>query len=255
MSGRPIIGLVADVRGVDGQPFHMAQEKYLTAIRIGAGGFPVILPSFGVEPDLRVFASGLDGLLLTGAVSNIEPERYGGPAEPPCGPFDPARDSTALPLIGLALEIGLPLLAICRGFQELNVALGGTLNPRLHETPGLLDHRARYGVPLADQYAPVHRVRFAAGGSLAALAPADGDVMVNSLHWQGVETLAPALTVEARAPDGVVEAVSVTGASAFAVGVQWHPEWEIEKSAFSLALFRRFGDAARARRAARLSGG
>jgi putative glutamine amidotransferase len=246
---RPLVGVVADVRPVDEQPFHMAQEKYLNAVRLGAGCFPVIIPSFGLDDDLAEFVGHLDGLLLTGAVSNVAPERYGAPLEPPRGPYDPERDSTTLPLIDLALATELPLLAICRGFQELNVALGGTLSPRVHELPGRIDHRAPYKLPLADQYAPTHEVKLSPGGTLADLIPGTGAVMVNSLHWQGIETLAPRLTVEATAPDGTIEGIRVADAKGFTLGVQWHPEWDVTASPFSMALFGRFGDAARTRRA------
>ena len=251
---RPVIGVVADVRPIDGQLFHMAQEKYLNAILVAAGGFPVILPSFGPELDLGEIIGSLDGLLLTGAVSNVEPWRYGGPMEPGCAPYDPQRDSTSLPMIDLALGRELPLLAVCRGFQELNVALGGTLNTHVHKLQGRLDHRAPYGAPLAEQYAPVHPVRLAPGGVLADLIPETRDVMVNSLHWQGIDRLAPGLAVEATAPDGTIEGVRVADAANFALGVQWHPEWEVEKSPYSFALFRRFGDAARAYRQRKLAG-
>jgi len=249
---RPLIGVVADVRPVDEQPFHMAQEKYLTAIRVAAEGFPVIIPSFGLDDDLADFIGQLDGLLLTGAVSNVAPERYGAPLEPPRGPYDPERDSTTLPLIDLALVTELPLLAVCRGFQELNVALGGTLSPRVHELQGRIDHRAPYKRPLAEQYAPAHAVKLAPGGVLAELNPGGDTVMVNSLHWQGIETLAPLLSVEATAPDGTIEGIRVTDAKGFTLGVQWHPEWDVTASPFSMALFRRFGEAARMRRARRL---
>jgi len=247
----PLVGLVADVRELDGQPFHMAQEKYLAAVRDAASCFPIILPSFGATAELKEFLDELDGLLLTGAISNVGPELYGAPAEPPRGPYDPARDSTLLPLIDLTLKDAVPMLAICRGFQELNVALGGTLSAKVHEIPGRMDHRAPYKKPLEEMYAPTHQIDLVPGGAFAELAPGRTSVMVNSLHWQGIERLAPGLTVEATAPDGTIEGVRVTDAANFALGVQWHPEWEPAKSEFSMALFRSFGDAARARKAAR----
>jgi putative glutamine amidotransferase len=249
-SSRPTVGVVADVRAVDGQNFHMAQGKYLRAVWDAAGAFPVVLPAFGDALDLAEIVAGLDGLLLTGCVSNIEPWRYGGPAEPPCQPYDPARDATVLPLIPVALAAALPILAVCRGFQELNVALGGTLDPWLHERQGRLDHRAPHDEPLSVQYGPAHTVRLTPGGALSALT-GDGEIAVNSLHWQGIDRLADGLAVEATAPDGTIEAISVTGAPGFALGVQWHPEWEVMKSPFSRALFQSFGDAARRRRGAR----
>jgi putative glutamine amidotransferase len=243
-----VIGVVADVRDIDGMPYHTAQDKYLTALWQASEGFPVVLPAFGDAYDRAEIVRGLDGILLTGCISNIEPWRYGGPAEPPCGPYDPARDETVLPLIRLALEAGLPILAVCRGFQELNVALGGTLAPRLHELPGRLDHRAPYGKPIDELYAPAHPVRIVPGSLLARLAGGAPEIMVNSLHWQGIDRLAPGLTVEATAPDGTIEAIRVTEAPGFAQGVQWHPEWKVMDSPVSLALFAAFGDAARTRR-------
>jgi putative glutamine amidotransferase len=251
MMKRPLVGVVADVQPVGELPFHMAQEKYLNAVRVGSDCFPVIIPSFGLDDALADFVGALDGLMLTGAISNVAPERYGAPVEPPRGPYDPARDSTSLPLIELAIATELPLLAICRGFQELNVALGGTLSPRVHEIPGRIDHRAPYKKPLPEQYAPAHEVSLAPGGALAALLPGVGTVSVNSLHWQGVETLAPRLVTEATAPDGTVEGVRVADARGYTLGVQWHPEWDVANAPFSMALFRSFGDAARKRRARR----
>ncbi len=249
--GRPVIGVIADVRPIDGQAFHMGQEKYLRALWDAAGGLPIVVPSFGDAIDPAALADGLDGLLLTGCVSNVEPWRYGGPAEPPCEPYDPARDATTLPLIGAALAAGLPLLAVCRGIQELNVALGGTLSPRIHELPGRMDHRSDHHRPLAEQYAPVHKVSLTPGGMLAGLSLGETEIMVNSLHWQGIDRLADRLVVEGVAPDGTIEAVRATGATGFALGVQWHPEWEVMKSPLSLAIFRAFGEAARIRRAGR----
>jgi putative glutamine amidotransferase len=253
-ASRPLIGVVADVQPKGGLPFHMAQDKYLRALWTASGALPMIVPSFGAELDLNDLVSRLDGLLLTGAVSNVEPHHYGASAEPPCGPYDPARDATTLPLIEAALNDGLPLLAICRGFQELNVALGGTLEPRLHEAPGRMDHRTRYDLPMAEQYAPVHSVVLAPGGVLAALL-GEAETMVNSLHEQGIGRLAPGLVAEATAPDGTIEGVRVIDARDFALGIQWHPEWDVMNTPLSNALFRAFGDRARARMAARRRSG
>jgi putative glutamine amidotransferase len=251
MMKRPLVGVVADVQPVGELPFHMAQEKYLNAVRVGSECFPVIIPSFGLDDALAEFVGELDGLMLTGAISNVAPERYGAPAEPPRGPYDPARDSTTLPLIELAIATELPLLAVCRGFQELNVALGGTLSPRVHEIPGRIDHRAPYKKPLLEQYAPAHAVTLAPGGVLAGLASGAESVKINSLHWQGIENLSPRLAIEATAPDGTIEGVRVADAGGYTLGVQWHPEWDVANSPFSMALFRSFGDAARKRRARR----
>jgi putative glutamine amidotransferase len=243
-NSRPVIGIIADLRDIEGMPFHTAQDKYLTALWEASDAMPVILPAFGAKYDPAEIVRGLDGLLLTGCVSNIEPWRYGAPAEPATPPYDPARDETVFPLIPVALEAGLPLLAVCRGFQEVNVALGGTLTPRIHELPGRLDHRAPYGRPIPELYAPAHKIRIAPGSALQALADGAEEILVNSLHWQGIDTLAPGLTAEATAPDGTIEAIRVTDAKGFALGVQWHPEWKVMENPLSRALFQAFGNAA-----------
>jgi len=251
LSSRPLIGVIADVRPVDGQNFHMGQEKYLSALWQAAGVMPIVIPSFGDRLNLGELVDGLDGLLLTGCISNIEPWRYGGPSDPPSDPYDPARDETTLPLVEIALSRALPTLAVCRGFQELNVALGGTLLPRVHEVPGRLDHRAPYGRPLDEQYAPAHPVTITPGGKLARLYPNEPEIRVNSLHWQGIDRLAPRLAIEAKAPDGTIEAVSVIDAPGFVLGVQWHPEWQVMTNPVSVAIFGAFGEAAAARKRAR----
>jgi putative glutamine amidotransferase len=184
-----------------------------------------------------------DGLLLTGSASNVEPHHYGGPASTPGTLHDANRDATTLPLIPRAVAAGLPVLAICRGFQEMNVAYGGTLHQQLHEVPGNLDHRDDESQPLEVQYGPAHEVLLEPGGELEKIAGVSR-LNVNSLHWQGVQKLGRGLTVEARAADGVIEAFSVTGSSGFSMGLQWHPEWQFAKDPFSRALFAAFGAAA-----------
>ena len=182
--------------------------------------------------------------MLPGSPSNVEPQHYGGPASAPGTLHDPARDATTLPLIPQAIAAGIPLLAICRGFQEMNVSFGGTLWQRIHEVPGHLDHRDDEDQPLEKQYGPAHEVLLEPGGLLNQIAGSER-IEVNSLHWQGVQTLGKGLVVEARAPDGVVEAFRDAGATSFAVGVQWHPEWQFAKNPFSRALFAAFGKASR----------
>jgi putative glutamine amidotransferase len=240
---RPLIGISACVKAVRGEDlaFHAVPEPYVDAVRRGAEAEAVLLPAVGA-PDESLLAR-LDGLLLTGSKSNLRPEHYGGAPDGP-GPHDPRRDATTLPAVARAIAAGLPLFAICRGFQELNVALGGTLHQRVHDVGGMADHRSS-GAP--DQaFAPRHPVRLVEGGLLARLA-GPGEVMVNSSHGQGIDRLAPGLAVEAVASDGLVEAVRVEGAAAFAIGVQWHPEWRFERDPLSCALWRAFGDAARRR--------
>ena len=222
----------------------MVGEKYIEAIAQGANAIPVLVPALGGEIDLPSLLEVCDGLLFTGSASNVEPHHYGGPASAPGTLHDPNRDATTLPLIPRAVAAGLPVLAICRGFQEMNVAYGGTLHQRLHEVAGNLDHRDDESQPLDVQYGPAHEVLLEPGGQLQKIAGA-ARLTVNSLHWQGVAKLGGGLTVEARAPDGVIEAFSVTGSKDFSMGLQWHPEWKFEKDPFSRALFAAFGTASR----------
>ena len=246
MSRLPLIGIPADRRLCGKHYFHMAGEKYIEAVAAGANAVPVLIPALGSEIDLTSLLHACDGLLLTGSASNVEPHHYGGPASQPGTLHDPNRDATTLPLIPRAVAAGLPVLAICRGFQEMNVAYGGTLQQRLHEVPGNLDHREDESSPLDVQYGPVHEVLLEPGGTLRAIAGVDR-LQVNSLHWQGIATLGKDLAVEARAPDGVIEAFRVNRAPNFAVSVQWHPEWQFAQNPFSRALFAAFGEASRAR--------
>jgi len=242
MSRLPLIGIPADRRLYGKHYFHMVGEKYIEAVAQGAHAVPVLVPALGSEIDLPSLLDACDGLLLTGSASNVEPQHYGGPASEPGTLHDPDRDATTLPLIPRAIALGLPVLAICRGFQEMNVAYGGTLNPRLHETPGNLDHRDDESLPLDVQYAPAHEVLLEPGGQLRQIAGQDR-LRVNSLHSQGVARLGVDLVVEARAPDGVIEAFRVADSPTFALGLQWHPEWRFAQDSFSTALFAAFGKA------------
>lgn len=241
----PLVGVQCCTRPVRDQPTHAVFEKYLHAVQQAAGAMPVLIPALDEVPPESVVAR-LDGLLLPGARSDVGPEYYGGPPPASDRERDPARDAAVLPLIRAALAADLPVLAICRGIQEINVALGGTLLPAVHAVAGRLDHRAVPDRPLDERYAyAAHDVRLTPGGLFARLAGCD-TVAVNSLHYQGIDRLAPGLAVEATAPDGQIEAVRAL-AVGFFVGVQWHPEHGAGKNEFSRALFRAFGDACRAR--------
>jgi putative glutamine amidotransferase len=244
MPRSPLIGIPADRRLYGKQYFHMVGEKYIEAIVLGAKAIPVLIPALGTALDLPSLLAACDGLLFTGSASNVEPHHYGGPASEPGTLHDPNRDATTLPLIPRAIAAGLPVLAICRGFQEMNVAFGGTLHQRLHEVEGYGDHREDESTPLDVQYGVAHEVLLTPGGWLRGLAGQER-MQVNSLHWQGVKTLGQGLEVEARAPDGVIEAFRVAESATFAVGVQWHPEWQFALNPFSSALFSAFGEASR----------
>ncbi len=203
---------------------------------------------------MRDLVRRLDGLLVTGSPSNVAVDLYGGPPDRPDSPQDPKRDATTIPLIRAAVEEGLPMFCICRGIQELNVAFGGTLHTAVHERPAALDHRAPRDVGMDQRYGPRHSVDLAPDGEIARIL-GRRQIEVNSLHWQAIDRLAGRLVVEGRAPDGVIEAVRISDARAFALGVQWHPEWKVMQNPVSLALFRAFGDAARRRAEQRRSRG
>jgi putative glutamine amidotransferase len=223
--------------------FHMVGEKYAQAVIGAARAAPLVIPALAEELRFDELLDQLDGLLFTGSPSNVEPHHYQGEPSAPGTLHDPARDATTLPLIRKAVKAGVPVFGICRGFQEMNVAYGGTLHQRVHEVPGHLDHRDDESQPLEVQYGPVHEVILEPGGMLRSLT-GDDRIRVNSLHSQGIERLGGELAVEARAPDGLVEAFRVTDARRFALAVQWHPEWRVMSNPFSRALFAAFGAAA-----------
>jgi putative glutamine amidotransferase len=240
----PVIGIICCAHVNGDHVVHTVSEKYITAATDGAGGLPLLVPAIGDRIAAEEAVARLDGLLVPGSPSDVEPHHYGGPplaAERKC---DPKRDGMSLPLLRAAARADLPVLAICRGIQELNVALGGSLHQRLHDLPGRLDHRARKGT-LDERYAhDAHPVRLTPGGFFATLSGVSS-LVVNSLHHQGIDRLAPGLVVEATAPDGQIEAVRLTQAR-FVVGVQWHPEHRHAEEPFSRLLFAAFGEACRA---------
>jgi putative glutamine amidotransferase len=243
-SRRPLIGVVSDRRLQGQHHFHLVGEKYFTAIVDGADCYPVGIPSLAGGFDALEALDRLDGLLLTGSPSNVEPRHYQGEPSKPGTLYDPERDHVALGLIPAAVKAGLPMMAICRGFQEMNVAFGGSLHQAVHELPGFRVHREEPGQPLDQQYGPSHEVRFTPGGMLERITGRQ-TAMVNSVHSQGVDRLGDGLDVEAVAPDGLIEAIVVHDAPGFTLGVQWHPEWKVRHNELSLAIFQAFGEAAR----------
>lgn len=250
MPPAPLVGLPSDRKQIGHHPFQAVGEKYIRAVVDGAGCLPLLVPSLSPPLDLRELLSRLDGLLLTGAYSNIEPHHYGNEASFEGNHHDPARDANTLPLVPLAIEMRVPVLALCRGLQEVNVALGGSLHQKVHEVAGYNDHREDLTAALDEQYGPAHPVALAPGGLLAGIAGSH-DVVVNSLHGQGIRTLGRGLRVEATAPDGLVEAVSLPEDQGFLLAVQWHPEWKVRENPFYLRTFQAFGAACRARAAHR----
>jgi putative glutamine amidotransferase len=246
----PLVGLPSDRKQIGHHPFQAVGEKYIRGITDGAGCLPVLLPSMAPPLDLRELLSRLDGLLLTGSRSNIEPHHYSNEPSYEGNLHDPSRDATTLPIVPLAIEMRVPVLAVCRGFQEVNVALGGSLYQKVHEVPGFDDHREDLEDELDVQYAPVHPVRLASGGLLAGIAGSE-EVMVNSLHGQGLRAPGRGLVVEASAPDGLVEAVRLDSPDTFLLAVQWHPEWKVRENPFYLGIFQSFATACRERAARR----
>lgn len=251
----PLVGLPADRKQIGHHPFHAVGEKYLRAVVDAAEALPLVIPSLQPPLDLPALLTQLDGLMLTGSLSNIEPHHYSDEPSFPGNLHDPARDASTLGLIPQAIAMGLPILAVCRGFQEVNVALGGSLHQKVHEVPGCHDHRENTDEPVDSQYAPVHALHLAEGGLLRRIAGA-AEVRVNSLHGQGIRTLGRNLVVEATAPDGLIEAVRLEreddGPAPFLLAVQWHPEWKVRENPFYLGIFQAFAAACRERAEKRL---
>jgi putative glutamine amidotransferase len=251
-SNRPLVGVISDRRMQGPHPFHMVGEKYLQAVADAAGAYPVGLPVLAEGFDVLDILDRLDGLFLTGSPSNVEPRHYlGDPSEPGTW-HDPERDLAALALIPAAIRVGMPLLAVCRGFQEMNVSFGGSLHQMVHEQPGYGMHKENEQDPLDVQYSPSHKVSFTPGGLLERITGVVG-ATVNSLHSQGVDLLGDGLQVEAVAGDGLVEGFTVRDAPGFTLAVQWHPEWKVLANPVSSAIFRAWGDACRAYRLRGLS--
>ncbi|WP_373989184.1 gamma-glutamyl-gamma-aminobutyrate hydrolase family protein [Duganella sp. BuS-21] len=239
----PIVLVPACINQIGAHPYHTAQMKYVAAVADGAHCTPLIVPALGAATDFAALLALADGVMLTGSPSNVHAGLYGEDVLDTSLPQDAARDATTLPLIRAALERGLPLLAICRGFQEVNVALGGTLHQAVHALDGMADHRERKEQTLDQQYAVAHRVLLDPGGRLTHILGGAAEIMVNSLHGQGINRLAPGLAVEARADDGLVEAYRVDAAAGFTLAVQWHPEWKLQDNPDSMKIFAAFGEA------------
>ena len=241
---KPLIGISCCTKlfGLYGAPNHAASATYVRVTDHVVGGVPVLVPANGEAADIQTLLARLDGIVLTGSRSNVQPAAYGGPAHPDGTPEDAARDAVTLPLIRAAIAAGLPVLAICRGLQELNVALGGTLHQRLQDLPGRIDHSTPLQPNARVRIGKAHAVKIKHGSWLHRLAGAN-EIAVNSLHNQGIDRLAPGLVAEGAAPDGTIEAVRVANAPGFAIGVQWHPEYDWQRDAVSRRIFEAFGNA------------
>ncbi len=245
---KPLIGISCCTKlfGIFGMANHAASDTYVRATDRLVGGVPVLVPANGPKADIECLISRLDGIILTGSRSNVQPSLYEGPVHADGTPEDPMRDGTTIPLIRAAVARGVPLLAICRGLQEFNVALGGSLHQRLQDLPDRMDHSTPMQSNPGVRTGKAHSLRVVPGSWLHRVAGAT-EIAVNSLHNQGIDRLAPGLVAEAIAPDGTIEAIRATNTPGFAIGVQWHPEYDFEEDAVSAAIFAAFGRAVAAR--------
>ena len=242
---KPVVLVPACNRQLGHHPFHIAGKKYVDFVRL-AGCLPLVVPN-ALEDEVEALLDLADGVMLTGSPSNVHPRHFDEGVHDPDLPLDVERDLWTLPFIPKVLARGLPLFAICRGTQEANVALGGSLHQAVQDVPGMADHRAQADASAEVQYGLAHEVEVMPGGVLPRIL----DRMrfeVNSVHGQAVNRLARDLHVEARAPDGLVEAFSIPSAQGFNLCVQWHPEWQAKDNPVSVQLARAFGQACRKHR-------
>lgn len=242
----PVVGVATCRRTIKDLDYDCTQHKYLSALYRSAGVLPLQIPLLTDDLDIDVLFDVIDGILLTGSHSNIHPSNYMDSSQQPEFMLDVERDKTFIPIIKPAIDRGIPLLALCRGFQELNVAFGGTIQSDLGSMDSSIEHGEDASQPIERRYAPKHAVNLVPGGLLNRLLQAD-TIQVNSLHYQGIDKLGADLVVEGYAVDGVIEAISVKDSAGFAIGVQWHPEWQSTENPVSTALFSEFGKACRAR--------
>ena len=242
---RPIIGIIGNSHIIENRyPVHAVGRINLDAAAQVAGGMPYIIAADPALVSVAELMDVCDGFILTGGRANVHPETYGEPPTEAHGAFDMARDAIALPLVRACIEAGQPILGLCRGFQEMNVAMGGTLYPEIRDLPGRDNHRMPPEGTLEQQFALRHLVTFEEGGVFHRLMGAQ-QVMTNTLHGQGINTPGARIQIDGHAPDGTAEAIYIKGARGFALAVQWHPEWNASNDPVSRKLFEAFGDAAR----------
>lgn len=241
---KPLVLVPTDVKPLDGFDWHATIDIYLKSTLRVADAQPLLLPSLGNETDLEAALAKVDGVLMTGSRSNVHPSHYDVEESEDYAPFDGGRDATTLPLIRAAIAAGKPLLAICRGHQELNVAMGGSLHTEIQRFDGRHDHRAPEHDDNDVRFQLAHHVTPTAGGKLAEIV-GDTPIKVNSLHRQAIDRLGDGLAIEAKAEDGTIEAVSVRDAAGFTLSLQWHPEYWAESETVSQKIFHAFGSALR----------
>jgi putative glutamine amidotransferase len=253
---RPVVGVISNGHRVENR-FTVQQvgERNLRAVAEVAGALPVMFAGAPDITDIDALLDVVDGVLLTGARANVHPVHFRTEPHPGHEPYDQARDALALPLIEICVARGVPIFGVCRGFQEMNVAFGGSLHPEIRELPGRMNHR----MPRLDTgeihpdptvvFADRHDVRLVAGGVFARLLGCE-TIRVNSLHGQGILEPGTRIVVEGVAEDGTIEAIRIADAPGFALGVQWHAEYDAQRNPVNRALFEAFGEALAARRRA-----
>lgn len=250
--GRPVVGVIGNTYIVENRfPAQLVGERNLRALADVAGALPMM---FAASPDITDVAALLDvvdGVLLTGARANVHPARFGAEPDARHEPYDAGRDAVALALCEACVDRGVPIFGICRGFQEMNVAFGGSLHPEIRELPGRMNHRMPR-LPTGEihpdpevVFADRHDVALTPGGAFATLFGSDL-IRVNSLHGQGILEPGQRVVIEGVAEDGTAEAIRIAGAPGFALGVQWHAEYDPQRNPVNRALFTAFGDAVRA---------
>lgn len=246
MARRPLIGIIANPHKInDRYPTHMVGEMNSIAVSEVAGGMPVLVPADPRFVTVAELIDRFDGFILPGGRPNVHPSEYGEAETPAHGAFDRARDSITLPLVRACVERGQPFFGICRGFQEVAVAMGSTLHPEIRELPGRMNHRMPPDAELEEQFALRHEVHFTPGGVFARLMGTE-TVKTNTLHGQGICQAAPRVVIEGRADDRTPEAILVKDAPGFTLAVQWHPEFNAVRDPVSRRLFSAFGEAATA---------
>lgn len=240
---RPVVGIIGNHHLINDQyPAHAAGATNSQAVAEVVGALPLLVPADPRYVSVAELMEVCDGFLLTGGRPNVHPEEYGEAATEAHGAFDRCRDAITLPLVRACVESGQPFLGICRGFQEVNVAMGGTLYPEIRDLPGRMNHRMPPEGTLEEKFALRHAVRFTPGGVFHRLMGAE-EVMTNTLHGQGIKTPGQRIVIDGQAPDGTPEAIYVEGAPGFTLSVQWHPEWNAANDSVSRPLFQAFGRA------------
>lgn len=243
---RPVVGIVGNSHLINDQyHVHAGGAMNAEAVAMVSGALPLLIPADPALVSVGELMDACDGFLFTGGRPNVHPEEYGEEPTEAHGAFDRGRDAVTLPLIRACVEAGQPFLGICRGFQEVNVAMGGTLYPEIRDLPGRMNHRMPPDGTIEEKFALRHTVRFTPGGRFHRLFGAE-EVMTNTLHGQGIKRPGARIVVEGRAPDGTEEAIHVAGAPGFTLSVQWHPEYNAACDPVSRPLFEAFGDAVRA---------